>query len=620
MLHRSDIRRRIDALPSGASLQLLSKRASTISVLAALVSSVLLGGNHLARADSGVRTDVTAAATDDTRDDASPWGIGSGAEGFGAYPKFNPLLQQAGVHWLRGFYEWQAIQPRQGEWSWTLSDALVANSRANHIHVTAGFAFLATWASADGGTRAFPIKNIQYWRDYVIGLVARYQNDIKYWEVWNEFNGSFAVNGTPQIYAEMVQEAYDAAKNIDPTAKIGMSVANFDVGFLDAAIKAGAADHFDYICIHPYENLAAVADGGEIGFLAMAGTLRQMLAANKQRADIPLWITEIGLSAPIKPDAEADGRQVDALAKAYLLSIVSGFQRIFWFEARGPSYGNAMDFGVIRADWTLRPSYVALKTMTGVLGQQPRYLGWLDLDTGGYGFLFHGEGGDVLVAWSPLKEEHRVKFAGEVRVTNLAGKETLLKGGQELTLTGTPLLITEVPAALVEQAQGNVGKPFPWGGDYARAEVVTSRLQVANVDNGIKQINPQTTAPVVMGDVSWRRTDFTYPGGEGHYVYFRVDPQFVPFGTTNLEITAVVRRVASDKVAGMNLEYELLKGYIGAPPYFNIPEDDQWHELTWKLTDANFVGGWGWNFRLNAISSPNEFYIKEVRVKKSAAL
>jgi plastocyanin len=167
-------------------------------------------------------------------------------------------------------------------------------------------------------------------------------------------------------------------------------------------------------------------------------------------------------------------------------------------------------------------------------------------------------------------------------------------------------------------AQGNVGKPFSWGGDYAHAEVVTSRLQAANIDNGIKQINPQTTAPVVVGDVSWRRTDFTYPSGEGHYAYFRVDPEFVPFGTNNLEITAVVRRVASDKVAGMNLEYESLKGYIGAP-YFNIPEDDQWHELTWKVTDANFVGGWGWNFRLDAIASPNEFYIKEVRVKKSAS-
>ena len=606
-----------DALLSEASLLSLSKRTIAVASLSALVIGGQFGGIHLARADSKLRTDVTAATIDDARDDASPWGIASGAEWFGAYPKFNPLLEKAGVKWLRGFYEWQTIQPRQGEWNWKPMDDLVANSRANRIHLTSGFAYFATWASADGGTRKFPIKDMQYWHDYVAGLVTRYQKDIKYWEVWNEFNGSFAVNGTPKIYAELVRDAYDTAKKIDPTAKICMSVANFDVGFLDAVIKAGAADHFDYICVHPYENLAAVADNGEVGFLSMAGSLRQMLAANKQRADIPLWITEIGLSAPIKPDPIADRLQAEALAKAYLLSIVSGFQRIFWFEARGPSYGKGMDdLGIIRADWTPRPSYEALKTMTGALGQQPRYLGWLNLDNGGYGFLFLGQGGDVLVAWSPPKEKHKAKFTGDVRITDLAGNVSLLTAGQELTLTEIPVLITNVPAALVEQAQGNVGKPYPWVGDHAHAQVVTCRLEAANVDDGIKQMNPQTTALVVVGDVSWRRTDFTYPGGEGHYAYFRVDPQFVPFGTNNLEITAVVRRAASDKVAGLNLNYESLKGYVGAPEYFNIPEDDQWHELTWKVTDANFMGGWGWNFRLNAIASPNEFYIKEVRVKK----
>ncbi|HWX14527.1 MAG TPA: glycosyl hydrolase, partial [Methylocella sp.] len=95
---------------------------------------------------------------------------------------------------------------------------------------------------------------MQYWRDFVAGVVTRYHNDIKYWEIWNEFNGGgFAVNGTPQIYADLVRDAYDAAKKIDPTAKIGLNVANFDVGFLDRAIKVGAAGHFDYVAVHPYE-------------------------------------------------------------------------------------------------------------------------------------------------------------------------------------------------------------------------------------------------------------------------------------------------------------------------------------------------------------------------------
>jgi hypothetical protein len=260
----------------------------------------------------------------DLRDDRSPWGVATGAEWLDDYPRFNPMLRQAGARWLRGFYEWQTIQPRPGEWNFAPSDRLLENTRSNGLRLTGVFAYLAPWASADGGTRRFPIKDIQFWRDYVAGLVTRYHSDIKYWEVWNEFNGSFAVDGSPEIYAELVREASISAKKIDPTAKIGMSVANFDVRFLDAAIKAGAAGHFDYICVHPYEILARLREEGEPAFLNMTTTMRKMLEANGQPADTPLWITEIGAPAPVKPHEAEDQVQAVELAKAYLLSIAAG--------------------------------------------------------------------------------------------------------------------------------------------------------------------------------------------------------------------------------------------------------------------------------------------------------
>jgi hypothetical protein len=556
----------------------------------------------------------------DPRDDASPWGIASGAEWSGEYPKFNPMLQRAGVKWMRLFTEWQSIQPKQGQWKWEVPDAMVANCRANNIHLAGIWAYFAPWASADGGTRKGPIKDMQYWRDYVRAAVARYQKDIKYWEVWNEFNGSFYVGQNKvKDYADLVVAAYDTAKKIDPNIKIGMSVANFDVSFLDSVIKAGAADRFDYVCVHPYENLGAVAEGGEVGYLSLVGNLRDMLAANKQRADIPLWITEIGHQAPIKAEPKGDAQQADMLVKAYVLSIAQGFDRVCWFEARGPAYGQGTDHGIIRPDWTPRPAYDALKTMTSLLGQQPRYRGWLDLGKGGCGFLFQGQEGNVLAAWSPAGKQYKAKFSAEVGVTDLAGKQSSLPAGQELVLNQTPIFIGKLPDDLAKQAQANLGKPYPWGGDYANAKVVTCRLGATNAEDGLKQINPKTTV-VVNGPVdTCRRTDFANPAlrGEGRYVYFRVDPLFVPYGTKELEITIVAKRVAPDKAAGMNLCYESAKGYRGAEVWWNIPEGDQWHQNTWKVSDASFVGQWGWNFRFDAVSSPNEFLVKEVRVTKA---
>jgi hypothetical protein len=547
----------------------------------------------------------------DARDDSSPWGVASGAEWFSAYPIFNPMLKRAGVGWLRGFYEWQTIQPQHGAWNFTLPDRLLSNAQANGIHLTGVLAYFAPWASADGGTRRFPIKDIQFWRDYVAGMVGRYKSDIKYWEVWNEFNGSFAENGTPANYAELVREASLAAKRIDPTAKIGLGVANFDVRFIDAAIKAGAADHFDYLCVHPYEILERLADKGEPAFLGMATTLRNMLKVNHQPDDLPLWITEIGAPAPIRPDAVPDQVQAAQLAKAYLLAIASGFRRVFWFEARGPSYGNGGDLGLIRSDMTPRPSYDALALLTRVLGPEPRPAGWLELGDGGYGFLYDTPDSPVLAAWSPGTRDISLTFDGGVQLWTLAGEQLQLPAGKPLALKATPILIKGLPAALVAQARSQRASPYPWGGDHSGAAIVTALLKAANIENGVRQVRVDTTVP----DAEWRRTDFSRGDGEGHYVYFWVDPQFAPLATTALEITAVVRRTAQDKTAGMTIDYESDKGYVGSE-YRTIPEGEAWHEVSWTVENANFVGTWGWQFRLNAISSPNEFLVKEIRVRK----
>jgi hypothetical protein len=552
----------------------------------------------------------TAAIASDQRDDASPWGVTTGAEWLSAYPIFNPLLKEAGVRWLRAFYEWQTIQPKQGYWNFALPDHLVANARANNMHVVGTLAYLAPWASADGGTRRFPIKDIQFWRDYVAGMVERYHADIKYWEVWNEFNGGFAENGTAEIYAELVREAAIAAKKIDPTAKIGMSVANFDVNFLDRAIKAGAANHFDYICVHPYEKLSGLTLGGEPGFLAMTGLLRQMLASNHQPIDTPLWITEIGATAPIAPNASEDQAQANLLTKAYLLSIASGFQRIFWFEARGPSYGGQRDFGLLRANMTPRPSYEALKAMTAILGEAPNAVGRIDLGDDGYGFLFDAQGKYVLSAWTSKKDGADVTFPGDVRVTDLRSDARSLAAGMAFHLTNMPQLILDVPDVLVQQAQSNKMQAHSEVVEHRQSAEVSLRLQTTNIGRGIRQIAPETT----ISDSESRRTNISRADGEGHYVYFLIDPQLVPFGVKDIQITATVRRLSRDRPAGFSINYESQKGYVDTS-FSGIPEAEGWHEISWKITDASFVGQWGWNFRVNAISSPNDFLIKEVRVK-----
>src|SRR6187200_1647528 len=90
----------------------------------------------------------------------SPFGIASGAEWSGDYPKFEPVLRDAGVGWLRYFDSWESIQPKQGAWNWKWADEFVATSRKNGIQITGMFLYFAPWASSGGDGRTFPVKDM----------------------------------------------------------------------------------------------------------------------------------------------------------------------------------------------------------------------------------------------------------------------------------------------------------------------------------------------------------------------------------------------------------------------------------------------------------------------------
>jgi polysaccharide biosynthesis protein PslG len=561
---------------------------------------------------------VGATATAQTNQ-GSPFGVASGAEWAGDYPRFEPMLHEAGVGWVRYFPEWHSLQPKQGEWDWKRADEFVAKSRENHIQITAPLCYFAPWASSGNDGRTFPVKDMAYWRDFVTGVVGRYHKDIQYWEMWNEPQ-AFQKNGTPQMYADMVRAAYEAGKRADPEAKFGLTSANFALSYLNMVLKAGAKDHFDYLCVHPYENMELLKRlGGEIHFLSMAGNLRRLLAAHGQRADIPLWITEIGWQAPIEANAEKEAEQAQLLVKAYVLALAQGFERVFWFEARGPAYGKGTDHGLIRKDWTPRPSLTAMEVMTTALGDSPKFAGYHDWfgshDSWGdstYMFLFESEDGCVLVAWSPVGEERKLRFRGPVTVLDLAGKERNIPEGEEVVLTNVPLFIAGLPEETIREIKGNRDRAFPWGKDYSAAEEVScSWARRIGGPRGLEALSE----PETRYEDTWWKPLLKKGGG----LNFRASPTFAPFGTTNLEIKIVARRAESGQAAGFQLMYETLKtthGYERAG-YWTIPEGTEWQEHTWRVTDANFVGTWGYNFGITEISG--DFVISSVSVRKIAA-
>jgi hypothetical protein len=541
-------------------------------------------------------------------------GFGSSGESFGEYPRTFPRLKELGVRWVRMFPEWAGVQPRQGEWNWRVSDSLLATGRENRIKTLGVFCYFASWSSSrNGDTRAFPVRDMQFWRDYVKGCVERYKNEIDAWEVWNEPNsGAFNKGGSIQDYADLVREAYKAAKAVDPKIKIGITCVSFDVNYLDQAMSQGAAGCFDFVAVHPYNSIGFLF-GDEASYLGMAANLRKLIEKHEMPRATEMWITEIGLQT--RGGAAENARQAEALAKTFILGAAQGFQKVFWFEVKGPSYGAKGDFSILNSDYSPRPAGQATGALARTLGAR-RYAGWLDPAGRSYGFIFDGEGGPVLAVWAPPETDVKIRFPSAVTTVDMTGSETAVPAQQDIVLTTMPLLVKDPPADLVQTAKSQVAKPFPWGTDYANERQAWCRLAVANTHHGVAQRergDGATTAGLVDGD-AYRSTN---KSKRSPYMYFDVDNTFAAFGDNDLDIT-VVARCSPGNRGRLRLCYESLTGYHETPGAWTIPGDDQWYEHTFHVTDANFADTWGWNFRIDVAGSPADVWVKEVKVNRNA--
>ncbi|HEY5909164.1 MAG TPA: alginate lyase family protein, partial [Verrucomicrobiae bacterium] len=503
---------------------------------------------------------------------------------------------------VRIFPDWNQIQPSAGTWNWSLMDSMLNTATSNHLEVSGLFLYNATWVNSN--TRTFPTNNLQAWSGYVSNVVRHAQARVRYWEVWNEPE-NFAPDGTPADYARLVTNAYHAAKAANSDARIGLSVASVDILYLERAILAGAADHFDFICVHPYEVLGTVASGQEPLFMNIVPMIRKMLAArNPAKANVPIWFTEIGagLGGQVTPE-----RQAQDLVKAYTMAIAQGVSCIQWFEAADGGYR----MGLLDSTRNPMPAYTALKNLVDALGPNPSCKGWVLLNGRDYGFVFEGARNSVMAAWAPLKGADKIDLPETVGIMDpFTGA---LTNSKTCLLRPSPVLVLGVPSGLVREAETNLRKPFPWGGDYSGASSVSVTMGSPNVEQGLHQLNADATPALVTEDGLAARDC-----SRSSSVAFTVDPNFLSYTAAPIRISAVLRRITPGGNPGFNLKYESATGRKGIG-WNSVPGDGKWHTLTWNIADDEFVGTWGYHFSLDSDSTNySGYYLREVTVTNLA--
>jgi hypothetical protein len=561
--------------------------------LTALVLAPLLLATTAAGAES------TAAAIKAAAD--SPFAIGGdGSNNHTAQTEAAWLPQMAaiGIHHQRTLdTPWWNCELKKGTWTWDDMDAQYAYCMGLGVAPGGILAGNPTWNAGDP-QGSLPAHDIPEWSTYVGQVVKHFKGRVTWWEVWNEPPNFIGRDQGPVDYEKCVVGAYDAAKAADPGCKVGLAAKSVHLNFLEQVIKAGAKDHFDYITLHPYEVLGLTLDhpGSEPVFMNIVPMVRKMLRAiDPARADVPIWFTELGCDSGKGLDVQAG-----ALVRAYTMGIAQGVGRIHWFEGRD---GDSGPMGLLDAQGHPRPVYTAMATMITHFGQHPHYLGWLLLGDD-YAFVFQGAEGPVLVTWGQAGGP-ATDFGAPVRLVDpCTGQITTASTHPRNKI---PVIVLDVPVAMVAKARANAGIPLPWGGDYRQAQSVSVTMGAQNVERGL---HTQSAASIAADVVTYGNSrSGTVPGGN----VFMVDPNFLSYTPTPIEISALVRRDDKNDPASIQLEYESTSGYKKAESVA-IPENKgtDWQTVTWKVSDDEFVSMWGYNFVFNAGS----YYVKSVTVTK----
>ena len=323
---------------------------------------------------------AAAVPSGQDKQDPSPFGFSCDNQTTYTLASYCPQMARAGIRWIRGFPTFNVIEPSQGRFDWSAVDAMIATAAQNKMTISGLFFYNVGWINPKGDS--LPVDNLPAWSDYVSKVVVHCKSSVKCWEVWNE-TPNFMGKGTGADYARTVVAAYDAAKAADPLCQVGLSIQSQNVHWIEQTIEAGAADHFDFIAVHPYETLGVVeSDGFVAEFMSIVPTLRKMLKKkNPGKANVPIWFTEIGRDA-----GKDEHSQASALVKAFAMGIAQGVTRINWFEGKD---GDSGPMGLLRGDGHPRPAYKAMSNLTRHLGPDPRCIGWVSFKFS-YGFVFQG--------------------------------------------------------------------------------------------------------------------------------------------------------------------------------------------------------------------------------------
>jgi hypothetical protein len=378
-------------------------RVPTVLAGAVIVAAAVGCSSNIAEVPEGARVLAVASVESDERaapekcasDEGEPryqrLGFSPGytiiSEDIAAVERDLDGMASTGVCWIRIDVDWSRIQPEPDRFEWASTDRAVAGARARGMEVLAMIGYTPAWARPDGTSDKHPPTDIGAFSAFADAAARRYHSlDVNTWEVWNEpnLNSFWEPNPDPESYARLLVATSNAIRAVDSEAFIvaaGLSPASDSpdgsnispVTFLDRLYRAGAADSFDAVAMHPYSYpVNPTAEVPLNHFAIVTPELREVMLIHGDE-ESRIWATEYG--APTGTSAQAVGVEEQAQFLADAVDLWdqwdwTGPLLIFAWRDRGTDPSDReQNFGLLDYHFTPKPALAVLLSITGRSGE-----------------------------------------------------------------------------------------------------------------------------------------------------------------------------------------------------------------------------------------------------------
>ncbi|MGD0110407.1 MAG: carbohydrate binding domain-containing protein [Armatimonadota bacterium] len=417
------------------------------------------GASPVQAADSVAVLPINAerfAVVDPASDSAGLFGMNHAY----ADPRLIRLSKDIGLNWFRDWsLKWQQVEPQKGRFDFDMTDFQIDRVYDQGLNVLGLLPFPSSdWGSSappdvktshdmgEHARQAYKPRDLSEYATYVRTTVGRYKDRVHVWEILNEplttgYSVPQSTGHTVADYVAILKTAYQAIKEVDPSARVIGGVASDPDVLASEFIAAGGLKWLDGINIHIYP----VFRLPEIYIHGLETLNAMMKEAGMPR---PIYFTEGAYygddDLPIEPYSAGDelmkplGSETECASylARFVTILLSQNVRTVIYHAGVAGALNEPSVGGIFFEWDGAPRKMAVSqaVITSLLGTDVTYLGsaWDHVRS----FAFHSRAKTVVVVWDDTFQHLALTpHAGGPRILNLAGAAVT---GKNISLGGTP--------------------------------------------------------------------------------------------------------------------------------------------------------------------------------------